>query len=120
VKFMLKTVINNLEGEPFKDRGPKNEDIQLTLGGAALTALLGKLPQDQGLPGNIKILHWELAKKIKAGVSAGKEFVEIPTEHLSLLKNRILQVFDTHVAGPICDVIEGDSGCQVVPMIPGE
>lgn len=122
MKYFVNAVVKNIQGVDFKDRDESNKEVPLTLGLAALNALLGKMPQDQGLPGNIKMLHWELAKKMKKAMASKADFVEISTEHLGLLKTRILQVYDTHVAGPICDLIEGgeDQAGSVVPMVPGQ
>lgn len=112
MKLLINTPIKNLQGKPFTEDDPENEgkEIPLSLGMACMKALIGKLPTDSGIPANIRSAHWEMAKKIKAGLDQKRDFVEIPTERVALIKNRVWQVFDTFVAGPVCDEIEGEAG----------
>lgn len=113
MKLAIDTVIKNLQGKDFKDKDHDGKEIKLTLGGAMLSALLGTLPQDQGLPGNMKMLHWDLAKRVRDAQSSTSAMLEVSSDHLSLIKNRILAAYGVHVAGPICDVIES---CQSKPL----
>lgn len=108
MKLYIKKIVKNLSGKEFKGRNEDGKEVPLSLGQACVEALVAANPQDQGLPGNIKLTHWELAKKIRKAMDNNAEVVEIPTDRVGIIKNRVLQVFDTVAAGPVCDLLEGE------------
>lgn len=107
MKFYAKKVIHNILGEPFKEQGPSNTQIDLTLGHAAANVLMGRCPADAAAPANLKLVRYKLATRILDYLK-GKDTnpLGLGMEEMGMVKGRILEAYDTPVAGKWCEMVE--------------
>lgn len=116
MKFYPNRIIRNIKGEPFNNMNETTKAKEpLTLGQMAVEALLGRLPADQGAPSNLKVMRWKLAQQVQKNIGGLSEdhAMILAAEEVALIKSRILDAFDTMVAGPACDAIEAGEGASV-------
>lgn len=89
--------VKNIQGNPFKDK----DGNEVPLSAFLIQALIEKFDADVCLTESQKMKHWLIAKKVI-------ENAELSLEELALAKSRVLLVNGTAIAGPICDLLEGN------------
>lgn len=78
--------------QPILDLDDK--DVGLTLGTAAIQAMLTAFPEDHNMPATDKVRLFELSLKIKGGNAD-----DLPVEDIAFIKARIGRVFAPIVVG---------------------
>ena len=80
----------NIMGQPILKDGPP-----LTLRRVAMNALVAQFQDEQGLPGDEKLIRWELALKIKNATDP----VDLFPEEVVKIKNCIAKLYGPGVSG---------------------
>lgn len=97
MKLDFSTAIRDLNGKPIQE----GETI-ITLGSVCSNALLALHPDEQTLPGEVKVRRFQLAVKIYNG---GEQDVSV--EELSILKTMVGKHYLPIVVGRVYEIIEG-------------
>lgn len=116
MKFYARKILNNAFGKPFKTSDPDGQQIDMTLGYAAMDVLWGDIQADRGAPSNLKIHRHNLALKIKDFLDTkGPDTVpmDIPTEDMAMIKTRIIEAYATPLAGQWVLMVERESPKEV-------
>jgi len=90
------TILTDLEGSSIMDNGRL-----VTLGRAAMMALIGQVPEDQSMTGEDRFRFARLAEKVMDNPAA-----KLPVEDVALIKDRIGKFFSPVVvyrAWPLLD-----------------
>ena len=101
MKANFDAVLLDLDGEPIKEAGKKDEPA-ITLKAACLRALCTPLEEDRGLTGEQSFKRLELARRINKG---GEQ--EIDPEDAVLLRNRAAKVWIVEIAGQVYELLKG-------------
>ena len=102
MKVDFDTILKSISGENLKEDDEKT-DLKLSV--PCINSLLISAPQKQGErpeEGRAKLLRYKLAKKIYSG-----GVIDVTAEEISLLKQKIGEVFGPALVGPAFEVLEG-------------
>lgn len=77
--------------QPILDLDDK--EVGLTLGAAAIQAMMSPIREDESMPATEKVRLFELSLKIKAGDA------DLPVEDIAFIKGRIGKIFAPLVVG---------------------
>jgi len=95
MKIDFSQKLKTLTGETFK-----MDDKEILLSEMCVDALLAT-EQNEPIGGQEKMKRWEIAKKIH-----NKEEVEITSEEITLIKERVGKILITPIVGSINDLLE--------------
>ena len=101
MKLYPTTIICDLSGLPIKEQIGPDKFRDLTLGNAIANALQGTYEDESGLPADMKIKRYELAKKF-----VRLEEVEITVDEASMIKTLVNKGYTTLGVGAIFEIIE--------------
>ena len=102
MKFKPCLELKDINGEVFK----KDKDNTAVLADFAMNALLADV-QGETVPPAKKFHYYNLASRIKHAVSESAEEIDLPSEDIALIKERIGKVYNTGIVGPAWQAIEG-------------
>lgn len=91
-------VLKTFQGVPMKDQNEKGEAVDATARMAIVNALLYPTQTEKGTD---KLTKFELARKVHS-----TDVVDFSTEDVALIKERVLDVFPTLVAGQVVRILE--------------
>jgi hypothetical protein len=103
MKRDFSAVLNNLEGEPFKD----DKGAELTLKKISVDAIGMPLKEDEQLSGEAKFKLYDLASRIVTFTKAAQP-TELSAEEISTLKARIAKVYGILAVGPAFKLLDAD------------
>jgi hypothetical protein len=98
MKLNMESKLLSIKGLPLLMKDEKGETFELTLGSAALEAMLS----DRGGDGASKYNQYKLAQKLAAGGE-----IDLLPEEVSEIKARIGMVFNPAVIGASYDILNG-------------
>lgn len=96
-------------GTPVKEKADGNE-VQLNLGGVAVSALLVVNPAEQNVSGEEKFKRYKLAERLTGG-----GVVDVTVEELALIKKLIGSMYQPIVVGAAFELLERDSAEEALP-----
>lgn len=117
MKFFPHAVLHGLDDQPIMHQEQAGAaSVPLTLGFIAVEALVRDFSQDSSQPGNLKVIRYNLAKRIKKELSFGpcaeERSITVTAEEIGMIKQRILipapNGFPTPVVGPAINALEGE------------
>lgn len=113
MKRNFNSVLNNLDGEPFKDE----KGAELTLRRVSLDALGATMEGDQHLSGEDKVKLYHLGTRIAEGFKKN-EPVELDDKDITTLKTRIGKAWGVFVVGPAFDILNADYVAEAAEAAP--
>lgn len=97
MKVKTDVVLTNLDGEPLKDADAKGEAVDATLKMCVINALLAPAQQGQKPETGVeKLKKYNLASKVN-----DNEEIELSAEEISLIKDRVGELFPPLVVGQV-------------------
>jgi len=99
MKIKTDVVLKNLDGQVMKDNDGKGNAVDATLKMAIVNAVLAPVQNEKGTD---KIKKYELAMK----VHKNKE-VDLTAEDISLIKERVGELFPPLIVGQVYNLLEG-------------
>lgn len=99
MKIKTDVVLKNLDGQVMKDNDGKGNAVDATLKMAIVNAVLAPVQNEKGTD---KIKKYELAMK----VHKNKE-VDLAAEDISLIKERVGELFPPLIVGQVYNLLEG-------------
>ncbi len=100
IDFTQKLV--NLRGKPLKHNDKDDKEVQTTLRDVCSEAMLAVTDKDKNEGGKARYERWELAGKI---INTGN-VVELKTEEISTIKERVGMIYGPAIVGPVYDLLE--------------
>jgi len=98
--IQVDTPLKNMDGQVMKDNDGAGNAVDATLRVAMINAILSPVEREAGTE---KVKKYELARRIHSA----KSEVELSIEEVSLIKERIGDVFPILIVGQIFDILEG-------------
>ncbi len=92
-------ILRDLEGAPLRSAPDRN----LTLGEACANALLAQYEDDARTSGEEKLKRYKLAGRVYK-----KQFSEVSTEEIALMKTLLAKAYGPTVVGPAYEALESD------------
>jgi len=101
MKVDVNVVLKTLDGKGLKDNDGNDNVVDATLKMAIVNALLSPVQNESGIE---KVKKYELAKR--AYNTTNDELVELSAEDITLIKNRIGEVYPPLIVGQAYDLLE--------------
>ncbi len=102
MKIKTNVKLRSFDGEVLKDNDGKGNVIDATLKNAIVNALLAPLGQGKAEIGTDKVKKFDLAQQIY-----NNDEVELTVEEVTLIKERVGEVFGAIVVGQVFNLLEG-------------
>src|ERR1700741_2559296 len=99
----------------FAGKPVKEADVELNLGGVAVSALLMLRQDDSNISGDEKFRRYKLAERLTAG-----GVVDVSVEELALIKSLIGGMYQPIVVGAAFDLLERDLPAESVQDQPAQ
>lgn len=99
MKVDVTQTFKTLSGKMMKDVGENGEPVDATLRLCVVNSLLAPVQKESGID---KVKKYELAKRVYQN-----DVVELTTEEIALIKNRIGEAVIPIVVGQAFDMLEG-------------
>jgi len=99
MKIDVTRVLTNMDGQIMKDM-VDGEAVDATLRMVAVNAILSPVQKESGMD---KVKKYELAKRIHVATDE----VELSAEDISLIKERVGEVFPALIVGQVFKILEG-------------
>lgn len=111
MKIFLNRSMYDHRGDAIKKpkKAENEEDEVDELGAYMIEGLLRDLDQDKSQQANLKVKRWELARKIQKKMDADKSqecCMDIPSDDVAMIKQRLGVFMPTVLLGPIYEAIE--------------
>jgi len=101
MKVDVNVVLKTLDGKGLKDNDGNDNVVDATLKMAIINALLSPVQKESGVD---KVNKYELAKRVYS--TTVDELVELSAEDITLIKNRIGEVYPPLIVGQIYNLLE--------------
>lgn len=100
MKIDVNQTLKTMNGQVMKDDDGTGQIVDATLRMAMVNAILSPIEKESGMD---KVKKFNLAKKIHDAESE----VDLTVEEVSLIKERIGEVFPAIIVGQVFDLLEG-------------
>jgi hypothetical protein len=99
MKITVTQTLKNMDGQVMKDNDGQGNAVDATLRMAIVNAVLSPVQKESGME---KVKKYELAKRIHQS-----DEVDLTAEEISLIKERVGEVYPALITGQIWDILEG-------------